>query len=204
MANDILVYQNWYQRATTPEELPWHRETPPALLEKAVAGHPEKGKALDIGCGAGTFSVYLAKQGFDVTGVDFVEKALGFARERAKREGVKVNFVKSDILQWDPPGKFDLIFDSGCLHSLEDSFNAAYKERLLKWLAPGSDYVLVHFGRRGFFDWRPIGPRRYPRQRVVDLFKPELIEKDFLSTVEKTPFPIGPSIQINTYRFRRA
>ena len=118
-----------------------------------MAGHPEKGKALDIGCGAGTFSVYLAKQGFDVTGVDFVEKALGFARERARREGAKVSFVKSDILQWNPPGKFDLIFDSGCLHSLEDSSNTAYKEKLLKWLAPGGDYVLVHFGRRGFLDW---------------------------------------------------
>ena len=112
------------------------------------------------------FSVYLAKQGFDVTGIDFVEKALGFARERANREGVKVSFVKSDILQWNSLGKFDLIFDSGCLHSLVDKLNGAYKEKLLTWLAPEGDYVLLHFGRRGFFDWRPIGPRRYTRQQV--------------------------------------
>src|SRR5205809_654304 len=63
---------------------PWDRgdmQTPQRLRD-AIEGpaRPEPGRALDIGCGMGRHSIYLAQQGWQVTGVDEVERALRVAR----------------------------------------------------------------------------------------------------------------------------
>jgi 2-polyprenyl-3-methyl-5-hydroxy-6-metoxy-1,4-benzoquinol methylase len=53
---------------------PWERSDPPPELIALVEGEDASpaGKALDLGCGAGAQSVYLATKGWDVTGVDIV------------------------------------------------------------------------------------------------------------------------------------
>ena len=59
------------------------------IFEKEESGkNTPYGKALDIGCGSGVWSINLAKRGWDVTGVDIVEKALRRAQERIKKENV--------------------------------------------------------------------------------------------------------------------
>jgi len=54
-------------------------------------------KVLDLGCGSGRHSVALAKEGFDVTGIDYSKNALDLAAKWAKSEKVKINFVKGNI-----------------------------------------------------------------------------------------------------------
>jgi len=78
-----MVFARLYRRAPTVESLPWHREEPPALLERVVAGRTTRGRVLDLGCGQGVHAVYLAQQGFSVVAVDFVPAALDAARARA-------------------------------------------------------------------------------------------------------------------------
>ena len=46
-----------YRHAQRPEELPWHSEAPPELLCKATAADANPGRALDIGCGSGVFTL---------------------------------------------------------------------------------------------------------------------------------------------------
>ncbi|NWG11350.1 class I SAM-dependent methyltransferase [Candidatus Bathyarchaeota archaeon] len=58
------------------------------LVEKGVI---KKGKALDICCGAGTNTVYLAKKGFEVTGIDISSKAIEYATEKAKQANVNID-----------------------------------------------------------------------------------------------------------------
>jgi 2-polyprenyl-3-methyl-5-hydroxy-6-metoxy-1,4-benzoquinol methylase len=55
------------------------------------------GRALDVGCGSGIWAVKLAQRGWDVTGIDFVPKAVRRARRRAEEAGVEVNFVQGDV-----------------------------------------------------------------------------------------------------------
>ena len=55
---------------------------------------PPYGRALDLGCGSGIWAVALAKRGRQVTGVDFVPKALRRARERAEQADVEVEFLE--------------------------------------------------------------------------------------------------------------
>jgi SAM-dependent methyltransferase len=193
-----------YNQADSYEQLPWHRPEPPSMLQKAVTQRKEKGLALDIGCGAGSNAIYLAKQGYNVTGIDFIDKALEYARSRATQEDVQIELLKADILKWDCDNNFDLILDYGCLHGMRGEERLTYRKRLLNWLVSDGDYVLSHFEKRHFLDWRPVGPRRKTRRDVIDFFAPELVEQDFSKEKSKSPLPVGPTVSMGSYWFRRA
>ena len=94
-----------YRRAAGPDDFPWHEDKPSRLLEEAIASRPTKGRALDLGCGSGFYTVHLAQQGFEVTGVDFVPDAIAMARERATAAGVAVELVEADVLEWESPSR---------------------------------------------------------------------------------------------------
>jgi len=191
-----------YEKATKPSDLLWHSDEPSPFLVKAIRERKQPGRALDLGCGAGVFSVYMAKAGYQVTGLDFIPKALELARQLAREKNVDVNWVQADLFAWNPENKFDIILDSGCLHTISDKHK--FKEQIISWLAPGGDFVLGHFGRRSFFDWRPVGPIRRSKEELEKLFSPELTLKDYEARVqENVPMPIGPTVQLQSLWFRK-
>ena len=184
------IFARLYRRAPSVESLPWHREEPPAILERAVAQRTTRGRALDLGCGQGVHSVYLARQGFEVVGIDFVAAAIAAARARAQQAGVAVELHELDVVDYEAPSPFDLVVDSGCLHHLPKPKVAAYRRRLDEWLAPGGDYVLVHFSHRPRVLWIPQGPRHLTREQAVEFFAPlELQAYD--ETSFDVPLPMG-------------
>ncbi len=192
-----------YGRAKTPSDLPWASEEPRDLLVEIARARERPGRALDVGCGTGMYSVWLARQGWQVTGIDFIDRALEMARERSQAAGAEIQFEKRDVLAPQPSEPFDLVVDVGCLHNFgRADERAAYRANLVSWLAPGSDYYLGHFERRHVLDWRPIGPRRFPYAAIVELFS-SLELREHRSEIMKVPFPIGPTCQIGQYWFRR-
>ena len=202
-AREKKVYERFYRAAGTDlHKLPWHREEPPALLLRA-ASQRKPGRALDMGCGTGAFSVYLARMGYQVTALDFVAEALALARDRAARENVSIEFVEADAFSWKAQHLYDIVLDSGCFHSFAKHMAPAYRDALLPRLAPGADYVLAHFGKRHRFDWRPIGPRRRTADEIRKIFTPPLIEKEHEETTINARFPIGPTVLIHTFWFSR-
>jgi SAM-dependent methyltransferase len=198
------VQEMFYKRAKAPEDLPWHSGDPATLLVDAVNQRAQPGRALDLGCGTGVFSVFLAKHGYQVTGLDFIPKAVTMARERAEKENVDVTLVLANLLEWDANQQFDLILDSGCLHTIRASNMERYKKRLLGWLAPEGDFILAHWGKRHFLDWRPVGPRRRTRNDLVRFFSPELDARACTEEIlAGVPLPIGPSILGQCFWFQR-
>jgi SAM-dependent methyltransferase len=171
-----MFFERVYRRSASPERLPWHRDHPPNLLERVIARRARKGRALDIGCGSGTFSVYLARSGYDVTAVDFAAGAIEMTRRAAERADVTIDVQHADIMTWSPESSFDLILDSGCMHGLRGERRGRYKQKILSWLAADGDFVLVHFGKRHRLDWHPFGPIRATRADVLALYSPELVE----------------------------
>ncbi len=71
---------------------PWDQDHVPAELSALVEGPTAlaPARALDVGCGTGTQAVYLVEHGWQVTGVDAVERALAQARRKAEEKGVEV------------------------------------------------------------------------------------------------------------------
>lgn len=119
---------------------PWETGQPSAELRRVVAEERiQPGAAIDLGCGAGINSIWLAQQGFDVTGVDSSQLAIDKARERAAAAGVRVNFVVADLLNFPVGfGPYPFFFDRGCYHAVRAIDVKAYLRSLEKITAPGS------------------------------------------------------------------
>jgi cyclopropane fatty-acyl-phospholipid synthase-like methyltransferase len=198
------VQEMFYKKARAPEDLPWHSIEPATILIDVVAKRLRPGRALDLGCGSGAFSVFLAQHGYQVTALDFIPKALEMTRQSAAAEKVELNCVLADLLEWNSEEQFDLVLDSGCLHTIRASQMPRYKQKLLGWLASDADYVLAHWGKRHQFDWRPVGPRRRTRYDLIRFFAPELEEKAHTQELlAGVPLPIGPTVLGQCFWFQR-
>ncbi len=129
---------------------PWDTGVSPPELLAIIEGDKAlpPGKALDLGCGTGTNSIYLAQHGWDVSAVDFTARALERASEKAARAGVMVKFYRGDVTRLgDLPlqGPFDLLFDLGCFHSLTPQGRAAYAREVAALSKPGTLLLLYAF-----------------------------------------------------------
>jgi len=109
----------WEQMANLPIQ-----EQVSALIGRAESGRKlPLGRALDLGCGTGIWSIKLAARGWQVTGVDFVAKAVRAARRRAQDAGVGAHFVHGDITALRAAGVdsgFRFVLDLGAVHGLND------------------------------------------------------------------------------------
>jgi len=75
-----------------------------------LLGDPEKGnKILDLCCGIGRHSLEFARHGYRVTGVDITKPYLDIAAENAKKEGLPIEFVHSDMRTFCQPDTFPII-----------------------------------------------------------------------------------------------
>lgn len=197
------VFRGLYGGAKQPADLPWNHREPSAFVADAVA-ILDPGRALDLGCGTGTDSVYLAQHGWTVTSLDFMPEAVEMTRERAEQAGVSLDARVEDVTTWPGTGVFDLIVDAGCLHGLDPAYRDEYRHKLLAWLAAGGTYILRHAEKCHLLDWRPMGPRRVSRRKILRLFGPELRERDFHRKVfTGVKLPFGPSFTHTTYWFQR-
>lgn len=141
-----------------------------ALLDGVESGRqPPYGRMLDLGCGTGYWSVRLAQRGWDVTGVDIVPKAVRTARERARRAGVKVQFVEGSITALTTAGigsGFRLILDFGVVHGLPPEQVRAVSREVTAVATEDTTLLMYAFspGRRG-----PL-PRGISREEIAQAY----------------------------------
>ncbi|MWA15244.1 class I SAM-dependent methyltransferase [Streptomyces sp. BA2] len=106
------------------------------------------GRALDLGCGPGRNSLYLASLGFQVDAVDLSPAAVAWAEERAREAGADIRFHRGDafaLTEAELSGPYDLIHDSGCFHHLPPHRRVSYLSLLDRALAPGGHLALTSF-----------------------------------------------------------
>lgn len=132
---------------------PWDTNISPPELVAEVEG-PQAltpGRALDLGCGTGTNSLYLAGYGWHVTGIDFIPSAVEQAHEKQRSAGTlagSVRFLVGDVTRLEALGLepgYTLLFDLGCLHTIEDSARASYARGVAHLAAPGALFLLYGF-----------------------------------------------------------
>ena len=68
----------------------------------------------DFGCGPGLYANRLAEQGASVTGIDFSDNSLKYAKKIATDKGLKTNFIHADYLGFETTNQFDLIIMIMC------------------------------------------------------------------------------------------
>jgi len=118
--------------------------SPPELMEFIRSSQP--GRALDLGCGTGTNIITLAKNGWQVTGVDFAPQAISIARRKVQAAGITADIRVSDVTSLGGiHGPFDFILDLGCFHGLQGNEKASYLDQLHRVCAPQAAWLLYGF-----------------------------------------------------------
>jgi SAM-dependent methyltransferase len=148
-----LSYRLMYLLGFTP----WDRDPTPTVLHEIIEGQDARrpGRALDIGCGMGRHAIYLAEQGWQVTGVDRAGRALRVARRRAAERDVAVEFIEADITRLDGAagalarcGPFDLLLDAGCFHSMTNAERRRYGRSIARLAAGDAELLMLAFSPR--------------------------------------------------------
>lgn len=131
---------------------PWDNGVRSLLVDLVESGRikPEADlSVLDLGCGTGSESMYLAGRGFDVVGVDFTPVAIDRARGSADRAGVadRCRFEVGDVTAPVPgvSGPFDVVLDFGALDDMVGAQRRGMVETIHHYTRPGSVFVLWCF-----------------------------------------------------------
>jgi SAM-dependent methyltransferase len=117
-----------------------------------VAGEArlEPGRALDLGCGAGRNALYLARHGWNVTGIDMIGRAVDKARSRAVDDAAKARFLQGDVTKLgdlDLGDGYNLIVNSGCYYGLSDGQRDAYAAGVTTVAAPEALLLMAGFSK---------------------------------------------------------
>ncbi|MGA2681318.1 MAG: class I SAM-dependent methyltransferase [Candidatus Bathyarchaeia archaeon] len=126
-------FSHWEPNAPSPELA--------ALIAAGLIG--KKAKILDVGCGGGLDSIFMAQCWFSVTGVDLSKKALNIARERADKGKAKVDWLVGSVLHLPiKAGAFDFVTDRGLFHLIENVDRPRYGSEIFRALRPGGYAVI--------------------------------------------------------------
>jgi cyclopropane fatty-acyl-phospholipid synthase-like methyltransferase len=164
------------------ERPPWDIDGPQEPFRKMCT--QLRGKLLDAGCGTGENALCFAAQGLTVTGIDFVERAILRAREKAKERGLAATFLVKDALTlatWDQ--RFDTVIDSGLFHVFGDAERVRYVEGVHTVLRPGGIFLLMCFSDR---TPGTNGPRRISQPELEATFSGSWVIK----SLEHTAFEV--------------
>jgi ubiquinone/menaquinone biosynthesis C-methylase UbiE len=123
-------------------------------------------KVLDLCCGAGTNPVYLAKRGFDIIALDISDKAVSYAKEKAVKEKVNINFLVGDNLKLPfRSEEFDFAFDFGCFHHVEPNDRTTFIAGVQRVLKAKSTYFMVCFSYKNGPAWN-----HFRKEQIFELF----------------------------------
>ena len=141
-----LFYEVLYRYFRAPWDIGPRRE----LVSLVESGRLVPGRVIDLGSGTASTCIYLAKRGFEVTGVDFAPAAIEKGRALARQEGVSVNFLVDDLTALKHvTGTFDLLIDYGTLDDLKPDHRSLYLRSIIPLTHPGSLFLLY------CFEWDP-------------------------------------------------
>jgi SAM-dependent methyltransferase len=168
MASRHTLFRIFYALGFTP----WDGHPQSPTLRRLVEGTDglPPGSALDVGCGTGDASIYLAQHGWEVTGVDFTPKAVEKARAKARAANLTVNFLHADVTHLSQAGigsGFELIVDNGCFHGMSDGDRDLYVREITAAAAPGARLFMVAFKPSGRF-----GPAGVEQAEIERRFTP--------------------------------
>ncbi|HTZ14093.1 MAG TPA: class I SAM-dependent methyltransferase [Mycobacterium sp.] len=168
MASRHTLFRVFYAIGFTP----WDGHPQSAALRELIEGTDAlpPGSALDVGCGTGDSSIYLAQRGWQVSGVDFTPKALDKARAKARTADAAVDFVHADVThlsQAGITGPFQVIVDNGCFHGMSDGDRDRYVQEISAVAAPGARLLMIAFKPSGRF-----GPAGVDQTEIERRFTP--------------------------------
>ncbi len=145
MKTHYVGHDGQYRRHKANGQVGWEtaevvEENLASLAAALQATHmPQGGRVLEVGCGAGDLSLWLAAEGYSVQGVDISPTAVAWAREKAQARGLRAEFQVGDVtnLTGYSADMFDLVLDGYCLHCIIGQDRGAFLGSVYRVLKPG-------------------------------------------------------------------
>lgn len=142
MTKKIDIKESWEKMAKDYQEkygksLMFYEES----IHLKLFGSLQGKKMLDLGCGGGQTSIFFARQGAIVTGLDFAKTQIDLAREEAKKVGCNVIFLQQEIddLSNFDNCSFDVANSSHVVHYVK-KIQRCFNE-VCRVLKPGGKFV---------------------------------------------------------------
>ena len=134
--------KDYWEEQWGPATAVRRRQLPVNPYLTAETAHIPVGTALDAGCGTGTEALWLAEQGWDVTAADISTTALTEARARAAAAGAgeRVDWVETDLSQWEPGRTWDLVVTN---YAHVEIGQLPFYRRTTSWVSPGGTLLIV-------------------------------------------------------------
>jgi len=151
-------------------------------------------RVLDIGCGVGRWSRWLAARGAEVTGVDVSPTMIAEARRRVHQAGLsaRCRFLVQDLVQLDAGGPYDLVLSVTVLqHVLDAERLRAGLLRMTRHLAPGGRMLLLE-AAPARINTRCDSPIFMARERALyrQLFEDTGLALQRIAGVDPAPFKL--------------
>ncbi|HEY9679203.1 MAG TPA: class I SAM-dependent methyltransferase [Drouetiella sp.] len=153
------------------------------------------GNILDLGCGSGWLSIYLAKRGFKVTGIDVAPHAIELARNWATSEGLAITFDVEDIAAMSyTPNQFDAVVANSIFEHFTYDLAKCTLERLRSIIKPQGGFI-------GCFDKVGTGPGDYFKlddgsQIYTDKFRKGMLLRFFPDAELQTLFSDWKTVEV--------
>ncbi|QOR64974.1 methyltransferase domain-containing protein [Cytobacillus suaedae] len=146
-------------------------------------------KVLEIGSGPGRNAIYMAQKGCNVTALDISENAIQWAKERANKNEVEIDFQCVSLFEFEfVPHSYDFIYDCGMFHHIAPHRRLTYLEILKKALKKGGHFGIVCFNTEGALatsDWDIYTERSlkggigYTEERLKEIFNEDFTIIEF-------------------------
>lgn len=171
-------------------EVSWYQEVPKDSLELVASLNLDKvnSKIIDIGGGNSNFTAELLKLGYtDLTLLDISQKALD--RTKAKIGNERVDYIASDVLEFQPIKKFTLWHDRAAFHFITNKDEVQKYVELVSSSIEQSGYlILATFSTTGPLKCSGLEITQYSKEALTNLFKKDFELIQSFETVHQTPF----------------
>jgi SAM-dependent methyltransferase len=148
-------------------------------------------RVVDLGCGAGSITIFLEEQGAQITGIDLAPYLITLAREEAAKRGAKANFIQASVLNYPlGEGIYDLAvcFGNPLTDFPHQSF-PKFRDRVFNALQSGGHFILEYIDGL---------------QRVASMSEPkEVVEQGVDSQIVRRFKGYDPATSAYTMEYRR-
>lgn len=147
--DEAALWEKEFRRKGIPSSVRSRPSSSVVQFAEYLAGRSMlAGRAIDIGCGTGRNSTFLASHGVHVTCVDFVDDVLSGLHARAKEAGLgeRLSVCRHDVsLPWPFEAEaFDIAIDTFCFrHLVRQDDRDVYAKELARTLKPGGCFLLT-------------------------------------------------------------
>ena len=189
MENTIKKHWETVYETKNPEQVSWTQEIPKTSLELIHSFNLSKSaKIIDIGGGDSKLVDFLLQDGFEnITVLDISEKAIEKAHLRLGANAKKVNWIVSDITQFEPTNQYDIWHDRAAFHFLTSEVDI---DKYLKTIEKSvSQYLIIGtFSENGPKKCSGLEIKQYSEEAMTKLFQNEFEVVRCFTEDHTTPF----------------